>query len=63
VQCSGDLVSELAQENPAILADHVSSKAAGLPAAHGVSGYTFGQAVSGLVQEDPGALVNHIRDR
>lgn len=65
----GELVSELAQEEPGALADHVSSSAAGLPAAHEdeagdpLSGYGFGQAVAGLAQEDPSTLAQHVRDR
>jgi hypothetical protein len=35
--------------------------AAGLPAAHGVSGRVFGGLVSQLAQANPAALVEHIR--
>jgi hypothetical protein len=34
--------------------------AAGMPAAHGVDGKTFGAVVSDLAQTDPGALAAHV---
>jgi hypothetical protein len=68
----GGLVSELAQENPAGLVEHVTgccpevememeTEAMGMPAAHGVDGKTFGGLVSALAQMDPAALVAHIK--
>ena len=65
----GELVSEMAREEPGALADHISSNAVGLPAAHEdeeghpLSGYGFGQTVAGLAQEDPSVLVQHVRGR
>lgn len=61
----GELVSELAREEPGALVDHVSINAAGLPAAiedvagDPLSGYGFGQVVAGLAQEDLSTLVQH----
>ena len=68
----GAAVSELAQEDPAALVEHVTgccpeveiemeTESMGLPAAHGVDGRTFGGLVSALAQTDPAALVAHIK--
>jgi hypothetical protein len=68
----GKAVSELAQEDPAALVEHVTgccpdveveteTEGMGLPAAHGVDGKTFGGLVSALAQTDPATLVAHIK--
>jgi len=41
----------------AALADNPGN---GVPAAHGVDGKTFGQAVSGLAKSYPGAVADHV---
>jgi len=64
----GKLVSELAESEPGAVAEHVKGctqetlepSAEGMPAAHGVDGETFGNAVSNLAKI-PGELVNHIK--
>ena len=40
-----------------------SAYAAGMPAAHGLSGREFGGAVSGLARTDPQGLVQHVSGR
>jgi hypothetical protein len=67
----GSAVSNLAQTNPAALADHVSggrsgstgTGGGGMPALHGVDGRTFGVVVSNLAQTDPAALAAHVSGR
>ena len=67
----GEAVSELAQDYPGAVADHVTgccpeaeAEAMGMPAAHGVEGPpygpTFGEAVSELAQKYPGAVADHV---
>jgi hypothetical protein len=63
----GGLVSDLAQEDPAALVEHITgcyteadAEAMGMPGAHGLTGAEFGAAVSALAQMDPGALADHV---
>jgi hypothetical protein len=49
--------------DPEALEAGESEMAGGMPAAHGVSGKTFGEAVSGLAQTDPEALAEHVSSK
>lgn len=72
----GEAVSDLAQEYPGAVADHVTDdclgvevdimgmpETPGLPAAHKVTGAEFGAAVSAWAQTDPFGLVEHVGGR